>query len=359
MSNERPGIAMSNEAAMAAEALRRLLERFFAPAQIAACEHGSWPEPAWQALVELGMPTLLVPEATGGSGADWPVAAAVIATAAAHAAPLPLGETIVANALGYRIDHSNDVATFSFALASQPELVVSAGQARVTGSIDNVPWGRNAATVVVLVRADQDYLLAAVDAHELKWSPGQNLAGEPRDAAMLDGVNLLSTAAVDANTAWAAAALLRAIQLGAAMRAALDIAIAYARERIQFGKPIGQFQAIQHQLAVAAGEMSAAEIAIAAAIAAATGPQFFWRAAIAKARASEAAGIVAATAHQVLGALGFTREYHLQLLTRRLWSWRDEAGGEAWWQRVIGEAVLAQDPAELWPMILEETAPLS
>jgi acyl-CoA dehydrogenase len=104
--------------------------------------------------------------------------------------------------------------------------------------------------------------------------------------------------------------------------------------------------------------MSAAEIAIAAAIGAANGPQFFWRAAIAKARASEAAGIVAATAHQVLGALGFTREYHLQLLARRLWSWRDETGGEVWWQRVIGEAVLAQDPAELCPMILEEAAPL-
>jgi acyl-CoA dehydrogenase len=165
-------------------------------------------------------------------------------------------------------------------------------------------------------------------------------------------------AAVGANTAWAAAAYCqRSAQCGNA--GSLDIAIAYASERIQFGNPIGQFQAIQHQLAVAVGEMSAAEIAIAAAIAAATGPQFFWRVAIAKARASEAAGIAAATAHQVLGALGFTREYHLQLLTRRLWSWRDEAGGEAWWQRVIGEAVLAQDAAKLWPMILEEMAPLS
>jgi hypothetical protein len=45
--------------------------------------------------------------------------------------------------------------------------------------------------------------------------------------------------------------------------------------------------------------MSAAEIAIAAAIGAANRPEFFWRAAIAKAHASEAAGIVAATAHQV------------------------------------------------------------
>ncbi|WP_344252620.1 acyl-CoA dehydrogenase family protein [Pseudonocardia hydrocarbonoxydans] len=73
--------------------------------------------------------------------------------------------------------------------------------------------------------------------------------------------------------------------------------------------------------------------------------------AAAKARAGEAAGEVARIAHQVHGAIGFTREHDLRLLTTRLWAWRDEDGSDAHWQAELGATVLAAGPEALWPMV--------
>jgi alkylation response protein AidB-like acyl-CoA dehydrogenase len=62
---------------------------------------------------------------------------------------------------------------------------------------------------------------------------------------------------------------------------------------------------------------------------------------MAKARASEAAVLVANTAHGLHGAIGVTEEYDLQLLTRRLHEWRMVHGSETYWNRLIGEQLLA------------------
>ncbi|CPL54453.1 acyl-CoA dehydrogenase [Bordetella pertussis] len=63
-------------------------------------------------------------------------------------------------------------------------------------------------------------------------------------------------------------------------------------------------------------------------------------AAIAKARASEAAALAANTAHAVHGAIGVTEEYDLQLYTRRLHGWRLAHGSEAYWHQVVGAALM-------------------
>ncbi len=71
--------------------------------------------------------------------------------------------------------------------------------------------------------------------------------------------------------------------------------------------------------------------------------------AVAKIRAGKAAGIACRIAHQVHGAMGFTQEYSLQHATRRLWAWRDEAGGEALWARRFGQRLAAGGADALWP----------
>jgi acyl-CoA dehydrogenase len=71
----------------------------------------------------------------------------------------------------------------------------------------------------------------------------------------------------------------------------------------------------------------------------------------AKARAGEAASIAAGLAHQAHGAIGFTQEYELHDITRRLWSWRDEFGNESEWNLVVGRAALAAGPDGLWPLL--------
>jgi acyl-CoA dehydrogenase len=117
--------------------------------------------------------------------------------------------------------------------------------------------------------------------------------------------------------------------------------VQYCGERTQFGRPIGSFQAVQQQVALLAGEAVAAQGAVEAAVLTCDrlgfgAPETFWAVGSAKARTSEAAGAAAKIAHQVHGALGFTLEHPLRLLTTRLWAWRDECGGEAHWQERLG-----------------------
>jgi acyl-CoA dehydrogenase len=118
----------------------------------------------------------------------------------------------------------------------------------------------------------------------------------------------------------------------------------YANQREQFGRSIGKFQAIQHQLALLAEHVAASRMA--AAIGCSGSGSSPWplplRAALAKARTSEAAALAAHIAHAVHGAIGVTAEFDLQLFTRRLHEWRAAFGAETHWNRVLGRALLAE-----------------
>ncbi|MBC7938257.1 MAG: acyl-CoA/acyl-ACP dehydrogenase, partial [Chitinophagaceae bacterium] len=76
--------------------------------------------------------------------------------------------------------------------------------------------------------------------------------------------------------------------------------------------------------------------------------------AVAKARTSEAAALVASIAHAVHGAIGITEQYDLQLRTRRLQAWRGAAGSESYWNMRIGQALLGSDHAMLPDFVRQE-----
>ena len=135
-------------------------------------------------------------------------------------------------------------------------------------------------------------------------------------------------------------AVLIAAQMAGAMQRVLEMTLQFANDRQQFGRPLGKFQAIQHQLAVMAEQALAARIAAKIGCSAASDVPGRMNAAIAKARTSEAAAEVTALAHSIHGAIGFTAEHDLQLFTRRLHAWRLQAGSESYWQTVLGQAVL-------------------
>ena len=130
----------------------------------------------------------------------------------------------------------------------------------------------------------------------------------------------------------------------------------YANDRVQFGRPIGKFQAIQQQLALLAEQAAAASVAVeSAAVAVAAGRALGGLAvAAAKIRAGEAAGKVAEIAHQVHGAIGFTARALLAspdppavVVARRVRQ-RKPLGRE------LGRRIAAAGPEQLWPLI---TAP--
>ncbi|HWA29610.1 MAG TPA: acyl-CoA dehydrogenase family protein [Rhizomicrobium sp.] len=146
-------------------------------------------------------------------------------------------------------------------------------------------------------------------------------------------------------------ALARAGQIAGAISAALTISVDYTRQRQQFGKPLAAFQAIQQQLAVLAEEAAASRAAAAAAARAADRGEALFEIASAKLRANIAAGTAASIAHQVHGAIGFTKEYRLQKFTRNLWKWRGEYGNERHWADVIGKMAAAKGADGFWPAL--------
>ena len=313
-----------------------------------ASERGAWPAVIWERLEAQG---LLQPSAiaeASGSEDVLEVEAAVLRAVAATALPLPVAETALA---GWFLSRhgialpSGPLSIASFAAGEE----LSYKDGRVSGRLERVPWGRKAVGVVA-VAGDALLLL---DPRSAELTPGSNMAGEPRDTLGFKGIEPLAVGGMaDRELMLCRCAAARAVQLAAAAARVLEIAVEYATQRQQFGRPISAFQAIQHQLAAAASEVASARVASQQAylaIQARTGEVF--ACAIAKARASDAAGAVARVAHQIHGAIGYTQEYQLHRFTRRIQSWRNEFGSSAFWARRLGEMVLSQTGRSLWSIV--------
>ena len=166
---------------------------------------------------------------------------------------------------------------------------------------------------------------------------------------------LIVAKVAEGERAHALMAFARTAQIAGALDAALALSVGYVNERQQFGRPLGKFQAVQQSLANFACEAAAANCAaMGAAQALGRGPAEFEIAA-AKLRANRAVEVGTTVAHQVHGAIGFTQEYALHQLTRRLWQWRSEYGNDAYWSRRLGSAVIARGAEAFWPDLTART----
>jgi acyl-CoA dehydrogenase len=356
--------AMEDMSAIVLEQADRLFQQHVNKTILAQADGGKWPAPLWTALEDAGLPLALVPEAAGGVGLTAGVAAQLIRRAAFYSVPLPLAETMIANRLW--VDAGGDPLVGSVTLAPVnplDRLTVTPGADGVmlTGTAHHVPWGLQTSAALVFARDanGKGFLCRALPTTASANKARRNVAYEPRDQVQFDGVILpaedLCPAPdyLDADGLMAFGAAIRVQQMIGGMERCMDYALSYANERVQFGRPIGKFQAVQHMLAVAAGHFAAAS---------ATADMLFeseslgddgFAVAIAKARCGEAAGQVAAICHQVHGAMGFTQEHPLHFATRRLWAWRDEWGAESWWQERLGRMICAAGGEGFWPLIAD------
>ncbi|MBV9828440.1 MAG: acyl-CoA dehydrogenase [Alphaproteobacteria bacterium] len=321
----------------------RLFGDHVSPQIIAAAETGTWPDALWSSVTEAGYLDVL------GDGAEGMSEAATILRAAGyHAAPIPLPETMLARWLCAAAGLEAPDGPLTIAPVEPTDQLALFGNS-ISGSAAYVPWAESA-EAIALVGSGSVGL-----GHAALVEPGKNLAGEPRgrltDAAVSASAPMPNS--IGAEQVLSLGALMRAAQMAGAMEAALDLTTQYANDRVQFGRPIGKFQGIQHQIALLAEEVAASLVAVesAAARVAASHPMADTAVAAAKIRTGEAAGKVADYAHQVHGAIGFTKEHSLHHLTRRLWSWRDEFGDEAYWAARLGRRVAAAGPAGLWPLL--------
>lgn len=150
-------------------------------------------------------------------------------------------------------------------------------------------------------------------------------------------------------------AFARSAQIAGALDAALALSVAYVNERQQFGRPLGKFQAVQQSLASFACEAAAANCAAMGAAQALDHGAAEFEIAAAKLRANRAVELGTTVAHQVHGAIGFTEEYALHHLTRRLWQWRSEFGNDAHWSGRLGESVIEAGAEAFWPDLTART----
>lgn len=338
---------------MFAEAAARLFADICTPEARAAAEAGIVHAPLWQALVDAGFTAMLNGEAQGGAGAAIGDVMEVLRMAGRHSVPAPLAESIIA---------ARVLAQAGLALPEGP-LSIAAGNWKITraaggtggklsGMAAEVPWGASA-SVVVAADSAEGLLVAVLEPALLAVEPRSNIGGEPRDTLRARGRAL---AAVGCARGWTCAdilrhlALARAGQIVGALEQALEMSVRYVGERKQFGRPLGKFQAVQQQLAVLAGEVAASSAITDAATANVDGPDAGLMLAACRARLADAIDKVG-IAHQVHGAIGFTREYPLNLVTRRLWAWRDEYGSAVHWREQLGRAFLGTPADELWPQL--------
>jgi acyl-CoA dehydrogenase len=317
-----------------------------------SAEKGEWPAALWQAIEESGLTLPQIPEAQGGGGGTWQDAYIVVSAAGRFAAPLPLAETMVGAWLLSEAGLEVPTGPLTIAPVQEAEHVSldhGASGWRLTATATRVPWGRAAHHVVVAA----DGMIALVDAGAAQIEPDVNLALEPRDTLIWRAAPVVAARAerLPPDGLRLLGALVRSAQMAGGLEYLLAQTVRYVGERKQFGRPIGSFQAIQHQLALLAGHAAAAGIAAANAFRAADRGDAAFEIAVAKTRTGEAAGLGAGIAHQCHGAIGFTYEHSLHFVTRRLWSWRAEFGAESFWAAEIGRGVAERGADALWSYV--------
>ncbi|MBI2528467.1 MAG: acyl-CoA/acyl-ACP dehydrogenase [Candidatus Rokubacteria bacterium] len=358
---------MSEARTILAEAVTRILTDRVTKDVLESAEKGQWPAALWQALEESGLTLPLVPEARGGAGGSWGDAHVLLTAAGRFAAPVPLAETMIASWLLAEAGLEVPLGPLAVAPVRRGDLLRlerAGGGWRLGGSAGRVPWGGGAGHLVVVTTPDgraggEPAMIALVAAGQAQVTTDVNLALEPRDTLVFDGAPVLAAAPAPAripgDVLWLYGALARAAQMAGGLEYLLAQTVQYAGERKQFGKPIGSFQAIQWQCAILGEQTAAAATAAAqafrAAEQAAEAGEAAFEIAVAKSRVGEAAGLGAGIAHQLHGAIGFTYEHSLHFVTRRLWSWRAEFGGESHWAERLGREAASRGPDLLWPYL--------
>lgn len=320
---------------------------------LSAAKADGWSATLWAQLEEIGLPRVSIAEEFEGAGGTLSDAAAVLRIAARHAAPVPLAETILAGWLlsSAGINVPSGALTVGPVVAGDDFTVKKEGATcRIHGKLRRVPFAR-AAKQLVLLKEGQVYV---VEATHCRITPGRNLASEARDDVTLD--HALARAAATPVTREALmqrGALLRAVQISGALERALELACEHARQRVQFGRQLAQFQAIQQEVARCGGEVAACVAAAlsAAGIAERGAASADIAVAAAKVRASDAAREAVAITHQVHGAIGVTDEYALHHLTLRALAWREEFGNEVYWAARLGRAMQQVGAHAYWPLV--------
>jgi alkylation response protein AidB-like acyl-CoA dehydrogenase len=326
---------------------RDLLDGYSGPAEVRAhlATGHAYDEALWTAMAEQGWCAVAVPEDQGGLGLGWVEAGVLLAEVGRHTSPVPLLPSLVATAALSR--HGG-----------HPELVerLAAGEA-----IGAVAWsattpgagptrlgpveGASIADVLVVIVPDGVHLIdawvrppqePAMDiTRTLSWvdvdlggAGGLTRIGDADDAAFLGALGAVGSSAE---------------LLGGAERA-LEMATEYAKDRVQFGQPIGSFQAVKHRCADMLVDVEGMRSVVwyGSWSVATADPGWASAAATAKVWCADASKRVMASALQVHGGIGFTWEHDLHLFIKRAQFSQLDYGDAVHHRAALGRALREQ-----------------
>lgn len=290
---------MTEERQLLRETVAALVEKHASPAAVRAAmesERG-YDESLWTLLCEqVGAAALVVPEEMGGAGGELADAAVVLEELGKALVPTPLLGTTLAELALLAADEPDADALEGLAEGARLGAVVFDPGYVVNGDVADVVVAADGERLSRWTKFTAD----RVDAMDLT----RRLARlEPQETADIGA---------DPGLADTAALLLAAEQIGAATRC-LDLTVQYTKDRVQFGRPIGSFQALKHRMADLYVAAQSARAVVDEAIATPSSTS----AALARFSASEALTKVAAEAVQMHGGIAITWEHDIQLYFKR------------------------------------------
>jgi acyl-CoA dehydrogenase len=354
------GHAVGESESIVAATAARIFSDLADPQTINAARDDAWKPALWQAVTDAGLALAWAPEELGGSGASLDEGFEVLTVAGRFAAPLAIAETMLAGWLLSQAGIVSPTGVMSVAPARPNDRLNLDADGTISGRVRGVPFARDAAHLAVFASDARGGHVGLLARASFRVVESRSLAGDALDVVTFERARPLvlkpAPGRLDQTALMLMGATVRSVQTAGALEAVLGMCVCYANERIAFERPIGKFQAVQHNLARLAGEAAAAMTAAgSAADAIARAGEFndaiFLEAASAKIRSAEAAAEGAAIAHQVHGAIGFTNEHILHRFTLRMLAWRDDFGHESFWAAELGRRIASRGADAFWPLV--------
>jgi len=310
----------------------------------------------WRRMAELGWMGLAFPEKYGGGGQSFLDLAILLEEMGYNIVPGPFFPTIVLGGLAILMAGSEKQKTEFLPRVARGEMIISLALTEPSASYDAASIKTKAiardggyvikGTKLFVLNANiADYVVCIARTRETTdpedgitvflvdaRSPGltctllKTLARDKQCEVIFDDVTVSEKNVLGRkDEGWPLvrdilqkAAVAKCAEMVGGAQVALDMAVNYAKERVQFGRPIGSFQAIQHYCANMAMDVSGSRfVTYKAAWKLSEGIPAAFDAAIAKAWVSEAYGRVALLAHQIFGAIGFTMDHDMHLYYRQ------------------------------------------
>lgn len=318
-------LEITEEQRLLKDSVAKLFAAQSTPRDVRAAEPSGFSPKLWQSLVGLGIPVMRAPEEMGGAGANLLDAALVAEEVGRYLAPAPVIESIAAARLLATLgdDYSLDL----LAKMRDGKTIVTLALHPCTSGRDQIVPGGGVADVVITVEGDvlsavtntvmdagmKPVVLGALPVARQRLA-ATDVRSERRVLASGPNARGLHESAVEE---WR---LLKAAALGGAARRAVELAADYARERKQFGRTIGSFQAIAHPLADSITDIEGVRLMVWWAVwanarghadaAAATAMAAWW--------ANDASRRAVQRALRTFGGYGLALEYDIQLYFRRI-----------------------------------------